>query len=158
MSSKIVGWLVGDWDGKFQILKKNERRRKNSEINLKKGNTTFLPKCQHSSSYGMGVMMFWRFGGKGWVSKWVTKVLVKQSRLQQTLSIWLGIQFRQRYSQIKDWMPNILFYIFLTWHDPEAQGVQELILDLFRVHSWLTYGWKSVQFWWYFHTCHENGD
>ena len=43
MLSKIVGWLVGDWDGKFQILKKSERRRKNSEINLKKGNTTFLP-------------------------------------------------------------------------------------------------------------------
>ena len=70
---------------------------------------------------------------------------------------WLGIQFRQRYGQIKDRMPNI-FWIFLAWHDPETPGVQELILSLFKVHSWLTYGWKSVRFWWYFHTFHENGD
>ena len=48
--------------------------------------------------------------------------------------------------------------IFLTWYDPEIQGVQELILCLFKVHSWLTSGWKRVIFWWYFHTFHENGD
>ena len=79
------------------------------------------------------------------------------TRIDQTLSIWLGIQFRQRHSQIKDWMPNI-FFIFFAWHDPDTQGVQELILSLFKVHSWLTYGWRSVLFWWYFHTFHENGD
>ena len=77
--------------------------------------------------------------------------------VDQTLSIWLGIQFRQRNSQIKDWRPNF-FWICLAWHDPETQGVQELILDLFKVYSWLTYGWKSVRFWWYFHTFHKNGD
>ena len=44
MSSKIVGWLVGDWDGKLQILKKKSERKKYSEKNLKKGNPTFLPK------------------------------------------------------------------------------------------------------------------
>ena len=63
--------------------------------------------------------------------------------------IWLGIQFRQRYSDIKDRKPNIC-WIFLAWHDPETQRVQELILSLFKVHSFLTYGWKSVEFWWYF--------
>ena len=51
-----------------------------------------------------------------------------------------------------------LFFIFLAWHDPATQGVHELILDLFKVHSWLTDGWKSVRFWWYFHTFDENGD
>ena len=54
--------------------------------------------------------------------------------IYQPLSIWLGIQFRQRY----------FFLVFLAWHDPETQGVQELILDLFKVHLLLTYGWKSV--------------
>ena len=28
MSSKVVGWLVGDWDGKFHILKKNLKEKK----------------------------------------------------------------------------------------------------------------------------------
>ena len=76
--------------------------------------------------------------------------------LNQTLSIWLGIQFSQRYSQIKDWRPNI-FLEYFALHDPETQGVQELILDLFKVHSWLTYRRKSVRFWWYFYAFHENG-
>ena len=49
MSSKIVEWLVGDWDGKFQILKKNLKEEKNSEINLKKWNTTFLPPYMFST-------------------------------------------------------------------------------------------------------------
>ena len=43
MSINIVGWLVGDWDGKFQIFKKSEIKKKYSEKNLKKGNPTFLP-------------------------------------------------------------------------------------------------------------------
>ena len=77
-----------------------------------------------------------------------------QEALYQTLSICLGIQFRQGYSQIKDWRPTI----FSNFFDPETQGVQELILDLFKVHSWLTYGWKSVPFWWRFYNFHENGD
>ena len=38
----------GGWSGigmaKFQIFEKSERRKKYSEINLKKGNPTFLPK------------------------------------------------------------------------------------------------------------------
>ena len=76
----------------------------------------------------------------------------------QTLSIWLGIQFRQRYGQIKDTIPPFKKKIFLAFHDPETRGVQELILSLFEIRSWLTYGWKSVIFWWYFHTFHENGD
>ena len=36
--SKIIGWLVGDWDGKFQ---------KYSERILKKMNPTFLPKSRN---------------------------------------------------------------------------------------------------------------
>ena len=43
MSSKIVGWLVGAWDGKFSDFTKNVKEKKNPEINLKKGNLTFLP-------------------------------------------------------------------------------------------------------------------
>ena len=39
--------LQGGWSGfgmaKFQIFKKSEREKKYSEINLKKGNPTFLP-------------------------------------------------------------------------------------------------------------------
>ena len=53
---------------------------------------------------------------------------------------------------------TFFFWLFLAWHDPKTQGVQELILGLFKVHSQLTYGWKSIRFWWYFHTFHENGD
>ena len=76
----------------------------------------------------------------------------------QTLSIWLGLQFRQRYSQIKKTEGQTFFWIFLAWHAPETQGIQDVILDLLKVHSWLTYWWKSVQFWWYFHSFHENWD
>ena len=43
ISSKIVGWLVGVWDGKFQNLKKKSKRIFFSEINLKKGNPKFWP-------------------------------------------------------------------------------------------------------------------
>ena len=77
--------------------------------------------------------------------------------VDQTLSNWLGIQFRQRYGPIKDRRP-IFFWIFLACHDPETRGVQKLILSLFKIPSLLTYGWKSVRFWGYFHTFHENGE
>ena len=44
MSSKIVGWLVGALDGKISdFFKKSGKKNKYSEINLKKGNLTFLP-------------------------------------------------------------------------------------------------------------------
>ena len=43
MSTKIVGWLVGAWDSKFSDFTKSERKRKKSEINLKKENPIFLP-------------------------------------------------------------------------------------------------------------------
>ena len=46
-----------------------------------------LSKVQPSSSYGLLVMMFWRFGGKGWLADWlnesVTEVFAEQPRLQQ---------------------------------------------------------------------------
>ena len=84
-------------------------------------------------------------------------VELKLPLLNHTLSIWLQTQFSQRYRQIKDRRPNF-FGIFLAWHDRETRGVQELILSLFKVDSWLTYGLKSVRFWWYIHTFHENGD
>ena len=43
MSSKIVGWLVGDWDSKKSDLKKNLNKKKLSELNLKRRNPVFLP-------------------------------------------------------------------------------------------------------------------
>ena len=43
MSSKIVGWLVGDWDGKKSGLKKNLNIKKLSKLNLKRRNPVFLP-------------------------------------------------------------------------------------------------------------------
>ena len=43
MSSKIVGWLVGDWDGKKSDFKKNLNKKKLSELNLKRRNPVFLP-------------------------------------------------------------------------------------------------------------------
>ena len=45
-----------------------------------------LSKCQLPSSYGLGVMMFQRFGGKGSLThlmQWITKVFVGQPRLHQ---------------------------------------------------------------------------
>ena len=56
------------------------------------------------------------------------------SGLDRTLSIWLGIKFRQYYGPIKDRNPNI-FLICLAWHDPETQGVQELVLSFLKIHS-----------------------
>ena len=44
MSSKIVGWLVGDWDGKKSDFQKNpDKKKKLSELNLKRRNPVFLP-------------------------------------------------------------------------------------------------------------------
>ena len=42
---------------------------------------------QNFSSYGLGVLIFWKFGGKGSptqsINEWVTKVLVEQPRLHR---------------------------------------------------------------------------
>ena len=39
------------------------------------------------SCYGLGVMLFWRFGGNGllndWMNEWVTKVIAEQPRLHR---------------------------------------------------------------------------
>ena len=44
MCSKIVGWLVGAWDGKILGFKNNpEKERKKSRINQEMVNTKFLP-------------------------------------------------------------------------------------------------------------------
>ena len=41
---------------------------------------------------------------------------ISEWNIYQTLSIWLGIQFRQRYSLIKDWRPTFFLNIFgLSW-------------------------------------------
>ena len=32
-----------------------------------------LSKFQIPSSYGLGLMMFWRFGGKGWLNQWTNE-------------------------------------------------------------------------------------
>ena len=42
-----------------------------------------LSTFQLPSSYGLGVMMFWRFGGKGSPTPWVKKVSVDQPRLHR---------------------------------------------------------------------------
>ena len=42
MSSKIVGWFVGDWDGK-KSDKKNLNKKNLPELNLKRRNPVFLP-------------------------------------------------------------------------------------------------------------------
>ena len=77
--------------------------------------------------------------------------------LNHTLSIWLQTQFSQRCRQIKtESQKNV--WTFLARHDLETRGVLEHILSFFKVHPWLTYGWKSVRFWWYFHTFHENAE
>ena len=46
----------------------------------------------------------------------------------------------------------------MTWQDLETQTFQKLVKNLFKVHSWLTYRWKSAWFSWYFHTFHENAE
>ena len=48
---------------------------------------SILSKFQLPSSYGLGIMMFWGFGGKGLLNElmnqWVTKVIVEQPRLHR---------------------------------------------------------------------------
>ena len=61
------------------------------------------------------------------------------SQFDQTLSIWLGVQLRQRYGHIAHRKPTKFLYIF-DWQDPETKGLQELNLNWFKVHSWLTSG------------------
>ena len=77
--------------------------------------------------------------------------------IHQTLSIWLGIQFRQRYGQIKDRRPNIFLNIFgLAWpwdpRGPETYSkfVQNpLIIDLWMeecqilmIFSYFSWKWR----------------
>ena len=33
---------------------------------------------------------------------------------------------------------------YLAWYEPETRGLQKLILNLFKVHSWLTNEWEIV--------------
>ena len=42
------------------------------------------------------------------------------------------------------------FLICFAWQDPDT--LHELILNLFKVNSWTTNGWKTLRFWWYFYT------
>ena len=55
MSSKIVGWLVEDWDGKFQILKKNLKEKKIFWNKSEKGESyifaDWCTRCQALSLY-----------------------------------------------------------------------------------------------------------
>ena len=55
MSSQIVGWLVGDWDGKNQILKRNPNKKKLSELNLERRNPVFLPNPAVRGKYNPAV-------------------------------------------------------------------------------------------------------
>ena len=71
--------------------------------------------------------------------------------LDQTLSIWLGIQFRQHYCHIAQRKLKQL-WIFLVLPDLETQGFWEFILNWFKAYSSLTMGLKTVGFWLYFHT------
>ena len=77
--------------------------------------------------------------------------------IDQTLSIWLGIQFRQRNGQIKDKKPNFFFYIFgLAWPwDPRGPGTYSkfvespLMIDLWMeecqilmIFSYFSWKWR----------------
>ena len=42
-----------------------------------------VSKFQLPSSYGLWFMIFWRFGGKGSMIDWITKVFVEQPQLHQ---------------------------------------------------------------------------
>ena len=83
--------------------------------------------------------------------------------LYQTLSIWLGIQFRQRYSQIKDWRPSTFLNIFgLAWPwDPRGPGTYSrfvqspLMIDLWMEecpilmifsYFWRKWRWSPSQY------------
>ena len=83
---------------------------------------------------------------------------VQFDELHHTPSVWFVSQFRQRYTHKKIKKPKKYCDFFLAWQDPENWALQILILNLLKVLSWLTYGWKSLRFWWYFHTFHENED
>ena len=65
MSSKIVGWLVGVWDGKILGLKKKIwNPEKNSRLNQEMVNTIFLPFIFTSASCSSRPSCFsiWRSG------------------------------------------------------------------------------------------------
>ena len=57
---------------------------------------------------------------------------------------------------IKKGEHNRKLWIFLVFQDRDTQNFQKLFLYLPEVHSWFTYGLKSIRFWWYFTTFHEN--
>ena len=40
------------------------------------GVLNIVSKCHVFSSNGLGVMMFWRLGGKGWLSQWINYKVV----------------------------------------------------------------------------------
>ena len=80
-----------------------------------------------------------------------------QLNLDQTLSIWLGIQFRQRYTQIKDRRPQFFLNIFgLAWPwDPRGPGTYSkfvqspLMIDLWMeecqilmIFSYFSWKWR----------------
>ena len=47
-----------------------------------------LSKVQLSSSHYLGVMMFWRFGGKGWLTQLIGKTALATPGLLQILVLW----------------------------------------------------------------------
>ena len=68
-------------------------------------------------------------------------------------SSWLLLKPWCSVTVLKQTKGQITMWIFLAWQDPETRRFQECIKNLFKV--WLTYGWKTVRFWGYFHTAQD---
>ena len=74
---------------------------------------------------------------------------MKRNQFYQNQSIWWGVQFVQHYNLFSEWKLNKILNI-LARQEPLTRCLQEHVQNLFILHSWLTYGWKTVRFNGYF--------
>jgi hypothetical protein len=87
-----------------------------------------LSRFQVSSSNGLGVMMFWRFGGEGWPTKWMNKWVSDQPYLymrNKNKKIWyVSLKF------------NVYFHFVVSaeFQIIEDKGNVSLLFGSFRWH------------------------
>ena len=84
---------------------------------------------------------------------------ISENLVHHTLSICLGIQFRQCSVILlkkEGEKKRINFFNTFGFARPWDQSLLDPYSILFKVYFWLNYGWQIVSFWWYFHNFHKN--
>ena len=74
-----------------------------------------LSKFQLSSSHGLGVMIFWRFGGKGSLNEWMTKVFVEQPDYPGSVKKVDNVVITQQLIN-KLWYATLIGFVFFVMH------------------------------------------